>query len=90
MRYVKHNHIGGDSSPSRKFSGSPSIHGEQFSQQIPKMGFEGASNAKAKFQKNGGRPWRETWTVNGCGTLVPVVVDYVPDETSTLIQVPAN
>jgi hypothetical protein len=47
--------------------------------------FDGAANPKAKFQGSQGRPWRETWTVNGCGTLVAVDVRFVPDATGTTI-----
>jgi hypothetical protein len=48
--------------------------------------FEGPPNPRAKFQKNGGRPWRETWTLNACGMLVDTDIHYVPDETGTTIQ----
>jgi hypothetical protein len=49
--------------------------------------FDGAANPKAKFQGSQGRPWRETWTVNGCGALVPVGVRFVPDAKGTTIGV---
>jgi hypothetical protein len=49
--------------------------------------FDGAPNPKAKLQGSEGRPWRETWTVNGCGTLVPVLVRFVPDATGTRVSV---
>jgi len=49
--------------------------------------FDGAANPKAKFQGSQGRPWRETWTVNGCGTILPIGVRYVPDATGTTIAV---
>jgi hypothetical protein len=52
--------------------------------------FDGAPNPKAKFQVSQGRPWREIWTVNGCGTLVPVVVRFIPDATGTTITVLAR
>jgi hypothetical protein len=49
--------------------------------------FDGAPNPKAKLQGTQGRPWRETWTVNGCGTLVPVGVRFVPDKAGTTVSV---
>ncbi|HEX4505435.1 MAG TPA: hypothetical protein VH722_06865 [Alphaproteobacteria bacterium] len=48
--------------------------------------YEGPPNPKAKSQSEGGRPWRETWTLNACGTLVDTVIHYIPDETGTVIQ----
>jgi hypothetical protein len=51
--------------------------------------FDGEPNPKAKVQRNGGRAWRETWTVNGCGSLLPMVVRFIPDETGTAIGVEA-
>jgi len=48
--------------------------------------FEGPPNPRAKFQNSGGRPWRETWTVNACGTLLDTDIHYIPDETGTGIQ----
>jgi hypothetical protein len=44
---------------------------------------EGPPNPRAKFQANGGRPWRETWTLNACGTLIDSTIHYIPDETGT-------
>jgi hypothetical protein len=48
--------------------------------------YEGPPNPKAKSQTEGGRPWRETWTLNACGMLVDTDIHYIPDETGTAIQ----
>lgn len=48
--------------------------------------FEGPPNPTAKSQTNGGRPWRETWTMNACGNLLDTDIHYIPDETGTAIQ----
>jgi len=48
--------------------------------------FTGAPNPRAKFQKNGGRPWKETWTLNACGMIVDTDITYIPDETGTGIS----
>ncbi len=47
--------------------------------------FNGPPNPRAKFQKNGGRPWKETWTLNACGMIVDTEIGYIPDETGTAI-----
>jgi hypothetical protein len=31
------------------------------------------------------RPWRETWTVVGCGHMIDVPLDFIPDEKGTQI-----
>ena len=49
--------------------------------------FEGGPNPKAKFQSDGGRPYRETWTVDACGTQLNLAVRYIPDATGTTIHV---
>jgi hypothetical protein len=33
------------------------------------------------------RPWREYWTVNGCGIAVRVTMHFIPDATGTTIHV---
>ncbi len=48
--------------------------------------FEGPPNPRAKFQKDGGRPWQETWTLNACGMIVDSVLHFIPDETGTAIS----
>jgi len=48
--------------------------------------FEGGPNPRAKFQSNGGRAWRERWTVNACGNEINTDIHFVPDETGTAIQ----
>jgi TPR repeat protein len=47
--------------------------------------FDGDPNPRAKFQENGGRPWREIWTLDICGSPTQVTVRYIPDETGTTI-----
>lgn len=49
--------------------------------------FEGAANPKAKFQIDGGRPYREIWTIDACGTVMDVPVHYVPDQKGIAIHV---
>jgi hypothetical protein len=52
--------------------------------------FTGDKNPTAKFQKNGGRPWRENWTINICGQEdLTLPVDYVPNDKGTVISVRA-
>ncbi len=51
---------------------------------------EGSPNPRAKSQRNGGRGWRETWTMNACGKIVDTVIHYIPDETGTAISVAMN
>jgi len=48
--------------------------------------YEGPPNPKAKSQTEGGRAWRETWTMNACGNLLDTDIHYIPDETGTAIQ----
>jgi hypothetical protein len=54
--------------------------------------FEGPANPRAKSQKEGGRPWQETWTLNACGMIVDSVLHFIPDEKGTAISaaVPKN
>jgi len=47
--------------------------------------FEGEPNPRAKSQMNGGRPWREIWTLDICGSPTQVIIHYIPDETGTTI-----
>ena len=49
--------------------------------------FEGPPTPTAKFQADGGRPYREIWTVSACGTPFDIPVHYIPDATGTLINV---
>ena len=50
--------------------------------------FFGAPNPSAKFQNNGGRPWREVWTIDICGQQqVRVPVEYIPNDKGTVISV---
>jgi hypothetical protein len=36
------------------------------------------------------RPWRETWTLTGCGRTFDVPLDFVPDQTGTQIIQPGG
>lgn len=49
--------------------------------------FEGPPNPKAKSQADSGRPFRETWTVSVCGTILDIPVHYIPNEFGTAIDV---
>jgi hypothetical protein len=52
------------------------------------VGFTGQANPAAKFQRDGGRPWREKWTIDVCRQqTVTVPVDYQPNEKGTIISV---
>jgi hypothetical protein len=39
---------------------------------------------------NGRRPWWETWTMTGCGQIIDVPIDFVPDTTGTTIIQPGG
>jgi hypothetical protein len=39
---------------------------------------------------NGRRPWWETWTMIGCGQIIDVPIDFVPDATGTTIIQPGG
>jgi hypothetical protein len=36
------------------------------------------------------RPWWETWTMIGCGQIIDVPIDFVPDATGTTIIQPSG
>jgi hypothetical protein len=38
----------------------------------------------------GRRPWWETWTMTGCGEIVDVPIDFMPDTTGTTIAQPGG
>jgi TPR repeat protein len=51
--------------------------------------FEGEPNPQVQVQGTGGRPWREIWTVDICGSPAQITVNYVPEGPGTKITVKA-